>query len=338
MRLVFIADKSEAYTTFERDRVLDEWSVAREETRAVESLDEVGHSSLFGPAPVSLLLLSDKDQVRLVAENLKKADQATLDRIFNPGLIIYTNVDRTSTKTIEKTIVELGGQIILAKGSSKETPTSKLVDDLSVSNEAKQFLKDYAGDDYGSILGLVKTVSALSKRQQQAITIQDLIVRMPTPPGAIPPWEIEPAILSGNITKAIELYRRVSETSHLLIVMAILKNKFRLVYKVSSLLQENPRHTTASISKTLSPAPANPKATKEEKARISKASTPDNYPLKLALTSAKKLGYQRASKIAEIVAETERKIKGGAAGDPHIHMERMIIEISLLASSNTHTL
>jgi len=40
MRLALVADKAEAYTGFERDRILEEWSVERAATRKVERLGE----------------------------------------------------------------------------------------------------------------------------------------------------------------------------------------------------------------------------------------------------------------------------------------------------------
>lgn len=314
MRIVFVADESLAYTTFERDRVLAEWKTERSETRIITKLDEAGVASLFGDAPVSVLTFDTKEEIKEAAERLKAADKGELTRYSTPGLIMLTNVSRVSTKTIEKLVDSLGGEVILSKASgSKESPARKLVDELMLSREAKEFLKDYAGDDYGSILGLVKTLGALSAKQQQSVSIDDLLVRMPSPPGAIPPWEIEPAVLSGNVTKAITLYRRVSQTSHLLVVLAILKNKFKLVFKVASLLANKPSTQLAEIATSLS--------------------APNNYPLRLSYDTAKRLGLPRATRILELMVETERRVKGGSSGNPHIHMESMLVQVAAIAKS-----
>lgn len=312
MRLVLIADESVAYTGFERDNVLKEWGVDRADTRVITKLDDAGIASLFGDAPTSILTLETKEDVKSTAERLKAATDSDVARYSNPGIIMLTNVSRVSTKTLEKLVDSLGGEVILSKESgSKESPTRKLVDDLSVSREAKVFLIDYAGDDYSSILGLVKTIGALSPKQQQAVSIDDLLVRMPSAPGAIPPWEIEPALLSGNVTKAVELYRRVSQTSNLLVVLAILKNKFKLVFKVASLQSVTPGIQLATVATTLG--------------------VPNNYPLRLAFDTAKRLGPQRSTAILELLVETEKRVKGGASGDPHIRMESMLVQISSLA-------
>lgn len=312
MRLVLIVDESSAYTSFERDKVLRDWSVERADTRLISKVDESGIASLFGDAPVSILTFETKEDVKAAADKLKSSTESEVKRYLTPGLIMLTNVSRVSTKSLEKLVAELDGEIILSKTSgSKESPTNKLVDELQIAREAKEFLKDYAGDDYGSILGLIKTIGALTPKQQQGITIEDLLVRIPTPPGAIPPWEIEPALLRGNVTKAIELYRRVAQNSHLLVVLAVLKNKFKLVFKVASLLADNPSIQIATVSKVLG--------------------VPNNYPLKLAYDSAKKIGLRNSMKILEIMVETERRVKGGSSGNPHIHMESMLVQIAFLA-------
>jgi DNA polymerase III delta subunit len=332
MHLAFIADKSEAYTSFERDRVLKEWAVERADTRVIAQLDEAGIASLFGEPPVSILQFESKEQIKSAVEKLKVASEDAISRYSTPGLIMLTNVERNSTKAIEKLVNELGGEVILSKESgSKESPALKLLNELQLSRDAKEFLTHHAGDDYGSILGLVKTLGALSVKQQQAVTIDDLIVRLPTAPGAVPPWEIEPAILSGNVTKAIELYRRVAQTSSLLVVLFILKNKFKLVFKIASVLEENPRLTASAVAKLLSPAPPAADATKATKDLYEKAATKDNYPLKLAFDTAKRVGVQRSIRILELIATTERKVKSGAGGDPSIQMESLLVQIASLA-------
>lgn len=312
MRLAFIADESPAYTAFERDRVLKEWEVERADTRTISKVDEAGIASLFGDAPTSILAFDTKEDVKAAVEKLKAASDSDIKRYVAPGFIMLTNVSRVSTKSMEKLVTELGGEVILSKASgSKESPTAKLVDDLSIGREVKTFLKDYAGDDYGSILGLIKTVGALNAKQQQAITIDDLLVRIPTAPGAIPPWEIEPALLKGNVTRVIELYRRVAQTSHLLIVLAVLKNKFKLVFKIASLLAVSPNLQLPVIAKTLG--------------------VPNNYPLRLAYDTARKIGLVSATRILELMVETEKNVKGGSSGSPHIHMESMLIQMTALA-------
>ncbi len=311
--IVIIADKSEAYVNFERDRVIKDWGAQWADTRSIQNITEAGEVSLFGDASISILELSEKEAVKVAAENLKGANQSELTRWSTPGLIMLTTVDRNSTKGLEKAVADKGGIVILAKESSKDKtpPAQRLVDELNLSRDVKTFLKDFAGDDYSSILSLVKTLSELSPRQQQGITIDDLLVRLPQAPGAIPPWELEPAILKGDITRAIELYRRLAKTSHLLVVLAILKNKFNLVFKVASVLEANPGMNLAQLASTLG--------------------VPNNYPLRLAHDSAKRMGQKSAANIIELMAETEKKVKGGAAGNPHVTMETMIVRVSAMA-------
>jgi len=309
-RIALIVDKQEAYVRFERDRILKSWGVEWDETRSIKKIGEAGLSSLFGAAPISVLELNDKSEAKETSEILKKAKESDFTRWGNPGLVIITTVDRTSTKTLEKLIREAGGEVILAKENSKDKtpPAARLVDELSLPRESKAFLKNFAGDDYSSILSLMKTLGDLTPKQQQRITVEDLMVRLPQAPGAIPPWEIEPALLRGDITQAVELYRRVSKTSSYLVVLAILKNKFNLVFKVASLLSLNEGMTLPKLATTLG--------------------VPNNYPLKLAYNSAKAWGVKKSLQIIDTIAETEDKVKGGSSADAHVFMETMLVRIA----------
>lgn len=311
VNIALVADKSEAYVAFERDRILERWGFQWSDARHITQISEAGVASLFGDPPVSILSLEDKEQVRVTAEKLKTSSDDEKKRWAKPGLIILTSVDRTSTKTLEKLVGEAGGQVVLAKESSKDktSPAERLINELSLSREAREFLKDFAGDNFTSILSLLKNLGGLKPEQQTRITVEDLIVRLPQAPGSIPPWEIEPAILRGDTTKAIELYRRVAKTSHFLIVLAILKNKFHLVFRVAALLDEQPRASLEQIATMLK--------------------VPNNYPLKLATETAKRFKTPKALQCLEIIAVTEGKVKGGSSGDPHVAMETMIARLSV---------
>lgn len=310
VNIALVADKQAAYVSFERDRILKDWGVAWEETRGIQDVAEAGLSSLFGDAPVSVLELPDKENIKSLVEKLKAAKDSDWKRWSTPGIIMLTSVDRNSTKTLEKLIQDHGGEVVLSKENSKDKnpPAARLVDELHISRDAKVFLKDFAGDDYSSILSLMKTLGDLTPKQQQSITVDDLLVRLPQAPGGIPPWEIEPAILNGNVTKAVELYRRVSETSSFLIVLAILKNKFNLVFKIASLMSLNPGMNLDQVAKALK--------------------VPNNYPLRLAYDSAKRIGLKKATQIIELMATTEAKVKGGSSGNPHVMMESTIVQVS----------
>lgn len=309
-RIALIVDKQEAYVRFERDRILKGWGVEWDETRSIKKIGEAGLSSLFGSPPISVLELDDKSDAKETSELMKKASSGDFARWGTPGLVILTTVDRTSTKTLEKLVREAGGEVVLAKENSKDKtpPAERLVDELAIPRDSKAFLKNFAGDDYSSILSLMKTLGDLTVKQQQRITVEDLMVRLPQAPGAIPPWEIEPALVRGDITKAVELYRRVSKTSSYLVVLAILKNKFNLVFKVASLLSLHEGMTLPKLATALS--------------------VPNNYPLKLAYNSAQSWGVKKSLQIIDTIAETEDKVKGGSSADAHVLMETMLVKIA----------
>lgn len=64
---------------------------------------------------------------------------------------------------------------------------------------------------------------------QPKVSVEDIALRMPLPPGSIPPWEIEKPLMDGDVTEAITTWRRISQNSHPLLLLASLMKKKDLI-------------------------------------------------------------------------------------------------------------
>lgn len=309
VNIALIIDKAEAYVNFQKVKLLEDWGYEHADTKSISDVQEAGAASLFGDAPVSLITFQEKEDVQAAFEKLSKASEETLTRYGTPGLIMMTAVDRRSTAKLEKLVKSMGGVLVLAKEkSSDKTPVAKtLLNDLNLNREVKEFLADHAGDDYTSILGLIRTLSELSPAQQRNLSILDVAMRLPTPPGGVPPWEIERPLLAGNLTETIKIYRRISSTSHLLVPLKILSNKFKTSWKVSSILSVQPNTSQADLALALG--------------------VPNNYGLKLAMDQAKRYGEKKLQKILSDIAESEAMVKGASSANSDVIMEILLTKI-----------
>lgn len=310
MNIGLIIDESSAFVAFERDKLFESWGADKGQIQLAHTLADVGQSTLFGDTPFSVIQLEDKNVVKAFVDELKKADMGNFQRLATPGLIITTNVARTATRTLEKLIKDAGGVVVLAKEHKNENPAVSIVDSMSLKADVAKFLKEFAGTDYEIVLGVANTLSKLPPAKQRLVTIDDLIVRLPTPAGSVPPWEAGDAALVGNASEAVSKFRRFVETSSLLVPLALMKTKVTKIYKISAILKENPRAQKADVAQALG--------------------MPNDWGFSKAYESAKKLGFKTMSEVNQLVIATEAKVKGASSGDPHVFMESMLVNVSML--------
>lgn len=310
MKLAVIIDKSDSYLSFQKDNILKKWQVDDAEVEAVDSFARVGEENIFGESPTCSISINNLDQWKKLVKDIEKShENGELSKKVSNGLVITTNLARNSTKKLETLVKSLDGEIIVAKESAKDKTnvSSKMLSSLSLSSEANDFLVDYAADDYDSLIPIIQSLSEIPKSQQRKISIDDLLIRLPRPPGSIPPWEIEKPLFAGDADKTIETYRRIVAHNHYLVVLSILKNKILLSWRISALLEDNPRITDAKASSALG--------------------VPMNYPFRLSFATAKKIGFQKMSDVLYIIAETESQVKGGSSASSSVIMEMALIKI-----------
>lgn len=310
--LALIIDKSEAFISFQKDQILADWKSDPAATKHIERLNQAGGGTLFGGGITSLLLVEDAEAVKQLVTDLEAEEQAgSIASRVSSGLLITSSVARTSTKKLEALVAKLDGQVVITavpKGE-KGTVAEKLVEGLNLNRDTKSFLLAYVGDDYEAVIPLVKTIGSLAPEQQCKITEEDLFLRMPQPPGSRPPWEVEKPLMRGDIGGTIDVYRRVAEHSHFLVVMKLLNNKFQSSYRVSALLTANPRMNDEALAE---------------------ASGVTSKTLWLHKNNHKSLGLAKLQTAVELLVKTEAQVKGGSRADGKVLVELLLVRLAIL--------
>lgn len=312
-RLVLIIDKSDAYCHFKRDQTLGAWGIEDDNIQTVTSLDEVGATTLFDDSPTSVMNMEEVDEVKLLVANLEKrlgspAARAAFLASLEEGLIIMTQVPRTSTKKLEALVTSLGGEVVVPPGKKDAPLVEKLLGELDLTPAVRRFILDYVGSNYEAVLPLVRTLSEIPRAHHRKITEEDIQIRFPGNKGEVPPWELEKHLLAGNMTGTIDTLRRIHRHSHLLVPLSILKNKFQLAYRISALL-ESGITGEAALAEVLG--------------------QPKNYPFTLAVQSAKKYKRAKLERVVLILDRVDRAVKGGSAAPDLAIFEAALVEISL---------
>jgi len=311
MKLALIIDKSESYIGFEKTNVLKSWGIEESEVENTESFSRVGEETIFGDSMPAAMSVNSLDQWKKLTSDIEKSVQeGVLETKVSQGLVITTTLARNSTKKAEEIIKKAGGKVILAKESAKDKTnvSSKMVSQLKLSKPVKDFLVEYAADDYELLVSIVQTMSEIPPEAQSRVSIEDLYIRLPKPPGAVPPWEIEKPLLKGDTVKTIELFRRITSHTHVLVVLSLLKTKFTLSWRIASLIADNPKISESQAAERLGVA--------------------KNYPFKLAYENAKRTGFDKISNVLTIVINAEANLKGGSSANNDVVMEIALMKIA----------
>lgn len=309
MKLALILDKSSAFRDFQRASILKQWQ-SDTDVQRVNSLDEVGQETIFGNPPTAVMELDDISTVKKLVKDLESSSKNELNHKLQYGLVLVSGANRNSTKKLEQIVNHLGGRVILAKESSKDksSVTTKLLSNLSLGRSEKRFLEDYVAEDYDSLLSLLRSLETLTPKQQSMITVSDLMIRLPQPPGSIPPWEIEKPLMQGDVPETISVYRRIILHSHPLVVLSVLRNKIQLMWRIAALEYYHSITDRAQLSAALSVS--------------------NSYALKLAQNMSQQLGLSICQKLTELIAQAETDLKGGSQADDSVTMELLLVQIA----------
>ena len=310
MKLALILDKSSAFRDFQRASILKQWQ-SDTDVQRVNSLDEVGQETIFGNPPTAVMELDDIITVKKLVKDLESySSKNELNHKLRYGLVLVSGANRNSTKKLEQIVNHLGGCVILAKESSKDksSVTTKLLSNLSLGRSEKRFLEDYVAEDYDSLLSLLRSLETLTPKQQSMITVSDLMIRLPQPPGSIPPWEIEKPLMQGDAPETISVYRRIILHSHPLVVLSVLRNKMQLMWRIAVLEHFHGITDRAQLSAVLSVS--------------------NSYALKLAQNMSRQLGLDVCQKLTELIAQAETDLKGGSQADTSVTMELLLVQIA----------
>lgn len=307
--IILIVEKSDVYSDYLKSEYLNEWNVSIGDVKKIEKLDEAGGKTLFGEAPPSILTVSTPAKVKELVKDLENAiKKEKLEEYIENGLIIIAKVNRVSTKKLETIVKNNNGKIeVLEKN---ENIPIKILNTVHLTSEVRNFLLEYVGDDFESLIPLVRILKKSPPHIQKKATIESVYLRLPKPPGSVPPWEVENALFEKDLNKAIDVFRRIDRSSSFLVVLSMLKNKFMIAYRIAALLAENPNFTDVQITKILN--------------------MPNNYYYKKIKQISIKYKIEKLEKIVELLIETENNVKGAVNIKGSIQMEVSLIKLNQL--------
>lgn len=315
IKICMIIDKSEGYISFQRERILTRWKVDREDAVRINSLSEVGGATLFGDAPTCIIHLENIAAIKKFNESAGKFTDDELLSKLSSGLIITTSVARVSTKKTEAIIARLDGEIFAPPSAKESSLAMKLVSELNVTRSVRDMLLDYVGDDYDILIPIVDSLSSIPKNLHPKITQEDIYARFPQSPGSVAPWLIEKPLMAGNTDKTIDLFRRINQHSNYLVVIAIIRNKLQMAYRIAAMLADNPRISDNDLVASLDLK--NPKV------------------LGFAKSTARSCGVETLQRAVMIIARAESQVKGGSAAPNIAVIEKMLIELCLTLRKET---
>lgn len=307
--IVLIVEKSPVYVDFLKSSFLESWGVNIGEVQNIDKIEEAAGITLFGDSVPSILTVSNPTQVKELVRDLEKAiKNKEINTYIESGLIICAMVNRTSTKKLEEIIKSVNGVIEVIE--KNETIGKKLLDSVTLTTEVRQFLSDYVGDNFESLIPLVKTLRKSPPNIQKKATIESVYLRLPKLPGSVPPWEVENALFRQDANEVIEVFRRIDRNSSFLVVLSMLKNKFMIAYRIAALINENPAINDTQITKILK--------------------MPNNYYYKKIKEISVKYGLEKLTKIIQLLVDTEANVKGGISLPGNKQMEVSLIKLNQL--------
>ena len=305
-KLIFIMSDSESYLRDETIKLYTEWGFVSSNVKSVEDWDPAlvrGSISLFGDVSMIHLDLSDKTKLKKFADLVSaKATKKNFegDNWFGPGLII-TSTHAQGAKRVENLVVKSGGKVV--KKAKPAEMKKKLLKRISLNKESQKFLDEYAGEDWQILIPIVNQVEKMNESEQAQLTIEDLIVRLPTKPGSVLPWEFINPMLEGKTKEAIDLYSRSMEGSHVLVAMQLSRKKLQLLYRLKLLLISGIWNS------------------KEQAPIVGEKNGPNIW-----ITSgvAKNLKVSTCEYLAKLALETEANLKGHSNADPDLIFKNFI--------------
>lgn len=199
---------------------------------SIVKTDDLKHrarKTLLGNKVGTELIIEDKDHaeefIKTIAPDVKmvknkptnsddkKKIEDNLKIIMNDGLFIIINTPATSNAV--KTIIN----IINGLGEGFDDPSKdkmgeagKILSDCKIGNDVKNALLNYLGEDYEILLPVVKNIMALPIEDQKSMSVEDVMLRVPNPPGKILPWGdrgMDECAMDGDMGGALNRLDRV---------------------------------------------------------------------------------------------------------------------------------
>lgn len=312
MNIGLISSSDAAYLALAKDQLIESWGENDTPTKEISRLSAAGTRTLLGGVPLAIVRPESPDDVKQLLRDLQAADEdGKLERRVGPGLVIVTSVPKVSLKKLSEFVLEHDGYSEVNTKTDEKKLGNEILEESGFNREVRAYLKDWAGDDFEKLVPIIREFSAFPKAQRARAKIEDIAIRLPTPPGSIPPWDFIDPMFRGDVAKSVELLRRTTSASKTtLVALAILNSNLQSAWRLAELSR------AGSL-----PADSELKA----------MGLPTGFPLVIAKRRAKSLGADKLEAMLLTAAEASRKVKTGHKADYLTTVELAVTKIAQIA-------
>ena len=216
-KLYAIVNDSDVYILNKVREIYTSWGYIPEQMLTYTTWQDglASQTSLFMSHFVKLDLTRDQDRTNF--KDLLKKKKKLPDNWFGNGVIIVCH--KAPGKWLKDLIDEYDG---IYDG---EISIDEILETINLSKENKEFVKYYVGDSAEDLIIIKNTLSGVADTDK--LTIDELYSYLPNKMGAVPPWQLINAVMSGNMPLLEQEFQRVITNTHPLVIMKLLKNKFQ---------------------------------------------------------------------------------------------------------------
>lgn len=240
-RLPIMAGKyeSDTYAEQKADDYLKSKDVKLDAIVRTDDSRHCARPNLFGTPVGTVLTITDKESaervlqpivhnVELTKQNKPKTTDdekrliMNLRTITNNGLffIIKAMPNSKAVKTLIS-IVDKYGEGFDDPSKDRMGEAGRILQNCSLRKDVQDQLLEYLGESYDILLPVVKNISALDEGEQKSMTIDEVMLRVPNPPGKVLPWSsgfgpesrkaLDYTAMNGDAKGALERLDRVLE-------------------------------------------------------------------------------------------------------------------------------
>lgn len=301
--------ESLAYLDLLTSDFVDKWSEDQGSV-TLNSITAFGGRTLFGDCPTLVLDLESKEAVKDTLDYLKGHTPEELNDRFPSGVFIRTQVALQSTKSLREYLQKEGYEVISRKKNERKELPEELLKRTKLSAEVRKFLLDFSQGEPEHVVGIVRQVGTLTERQQAALSVGTIAVRLPQNPQAAPPWDIDEPFWRGDTAATLAMARRICiDDGQIVLLLWQLRKTTRMVLDFAGMGGKagRDRSELAKITDSL-----------------------PNYGLVVAERTAKKVGLPTAIQVASVIADYDRQIRGGSRLNSRILLETALVKATTI--------
>lgn len=329
IRLVTINYETLSYAEQRASDIMDGWGIDPASRRHTDDVANRPGRTLFGPPMACVLTIRDKSMLE-AATSAMVAEGAAF---AGAGVVMLAAFPENTKamKAFMAAVRGLGGVAETPK-KNRDGEITAIMSTIHLNARSAEFLLSYVGGDYEILLPLAKSITMLPRAEQEALTVDDLIVRLPDHPGEITVWGdfrkheqgLDDLVMAGDRGAALARLRRIlAGGTQPLVVLAFLRNRFAAMYQLKTMLAAGVDASTAAVTLGLPDPAYSGKGRKDPKTGKS------GYP---TLKTIRALGGASASALTNDMREFVRISEIMKGQHPTIRMDAADALIHLVAT------